>query len=100
MADPADQWLCVIPWHDGTQRVVPVGTALALTRGDLVFADVAGFQWSRSEVGAGVPFKWHSGTVSAVLMMGPEPPLLPEPVLLYQWTISRTFDTEAGGSDE
>lgn len=68
-----------IPWYDGTDREVEVGTACEVDAGYLRYADDAGYQNSRGDIGDGDPIGWWDERVVRVFVEGSEPPLpLPE----------------------
>ena len=62
-----------LPWHDGTTRTVPEGTAYVGRDGYLAFAREGGYSFKRT---AGNPFN-HSAESAAVLIFteAPEPPV-------------------------
>ena len=66
---------CTIPWHDGTEREVEIGTACEGDTGYLRYADKGGYQLSRSDLGNGDPYPWGYRSVARIFTEAPEPPV-------------------------
>ncbi len=88
MTDQTDAPTVRIPWHDGTERLVPVGTRLLCGNDtSVVFADEDGWHFKSKHVGDGDPNQWNGITVTAVLTEGPEPPVAGiDPMSVEEWT--------------
>ena len=66
---------CTIPWHDGAEREVEIGTACEGDTGYLRYADKGGYQLSRSDLGNGDPHPWGYRSAVRIFAEAPEPPV-------------------------
>lgn len=64
---------CTIPWHDGTDREVEVGTACETKSGFIRYASEGGYQTNRGESNEVWP--WGSRKVVRIFTEAPEPPV-------------------------